>query len=219
MNESVRAVRLEWDRAPGFAQELSALPGCEGLRGCIQCGTCSGVCPVAAHMDYSPRQLIELARSDFKNQVLRSRSIWLCASCYACTTACPREIRITDILYTLKQWAIREGVHPRRFTVPVLAREFSVMVRSRGRVTENFLASLVFFKTNWLAALGMWRLGLGLLKRGRFPLRLEGIKNRDSLRHMLDAAHAMELKEGTPGGGTRPTAGESPPARQEGHKL
>lgn len=209
MNDSVRATRPEWDRTPGFAEALSVLPGCEGLRSCIQCGTCSGVCPVAAHMDYSPRQLIELARSDFKNRVLRSRSIWLCASCYACTTACPREIRITDILYTLKQWAIREEVHPRRFTVPVLAREFSSMVRSRGRVTENFLASLVFFKTNWLAALGMWRLGLGLLKRGRFPLKLEAIKNRDSLRRMLDTAHAMELQT--------KAGGEATPARKEEH--
>lgn len=208
MNESVRAVRQEWDRTPGFAQALSALPGCEGLQSCIQCGTCSGVCPVGSHMDYSPRQLIGLARSDFKHQVLRSRSIWLCASCYACTTACPREIRITDILYALKQLAIREQVHPPRFTVPVLAREFSSMVRSRGRVTENFLASLVFFKTNWMAALGMWRLGLGLLMRGRFPLKLEAIKNRDSLRRMLDAADTIELQTKT----------GSSPARKEDHK-
>jgi heterodisulfide reductase subunit C len=210
MNDSVRAVRLEWDRTAGFAQELSAQPGCEGLRRCIQCGTCSGVCPVGAHMDYSPRQIIELARSDFKKQVLSSRAIWLCASCYACTAACPREIRITDILYTLKQQAIRERVHPRRFTVPVLAREFSNMVRARGRVTENFLASWVFFKTNWLAALGMWRLGLGLLKRGRFPLWFEGIQDRDSLRQMLDSAHASEAKK-------NPNP-ESPPGRREDPK-
>ena len=36
----------------------------------------------------------------------RSRTIWLCASCYACTTRCPAGIKITDIIYALKRLAM-----------------------------------------------------------------------------------------------------------------
>jgi len=136
-------------------------------------------------MDYSPRQVMALVRSDFKNEVLRSHTIWLCASCYSCTVECPRQIRITDIMYELKQRAIHEGIYPKKFAIPVLAKEFYKMAYKHGRVTENLLAATMFLKTNWLAALGMWRLGLGLLKRGRFPLKIETIKRKEEQDRMM----------------------------------
>ncbi|MCX6874690.1 MAG: 4Fe-4S dicluster domain-containing protein [Verrucomicrobia bacterium] len=78
-------------------QEILEVSGCEQLTGSIQCGTCSGICPLSIHMDFSPRQVMALVRADFKNEVLRSKTVWLCASCHACTVECPRLIRITDI--------------------------------------------------------------------------------------------------------------------------
>jgi ferredoxin len=111
MAEFQRTIKYEADRVKGFGREVMSVPGCEQLESCIQCGTCSGVCPLSIYMDYTPRQVMELVRSDFKNEVLTSLTIWLCASCYACTCECPREIRITDILYELKQRAIKEGVY------------------------------------------------------------------------------------------------------------
>jgi quinone-modifying oxidoreductase, subunit QmoC len=144
-------------------------------------------------MDFTPRQVMELARSDFKNEVLRSHTIWLCASCYACTVECPKEIRITDIMYELKQRAIHEGVYPKKFPIPVLAKEFYKMAHKQGRVTENFLAAFMFLKTNVRAALGMWKLGLGLFLRGRFPLHYDSIKRKDELARMLDVADKVDI--------------------------
>jgi len=119
-----RRVRYEAERVHGFGGEIMAVPGCEGLFSCIQCGTCSGTCPLSVYMEHSPRQIMALVRAGFKDEVLQSNSIWLCASCYSCTVECPREIRITDIMYALKQRAIQEGVYPKRFPIPVLAKEF-----------------------------------------------------------------------------------------------
>jgi heterodisulfide reductase subunit C len=144
-------------------------------------------------MDHTPRQVMELTRSDFKNEVLQSTTIWLCASCYVCTVECPKQIRITDIMYELKQRAIHEGFYPRRFPIPVLAQEFYKMSHKRGRVTENFLATIMFLKTNVLAAVGMWRLGLNLLWRGRFPLKLEGIKRKDELVRMMAVVDKLAI--------------------------
>jgi heterodisulfide reductase subunit C len=136
-------------------------------------------------MDYSPRQIIGMVQSGFKDKALRSHTIWLCASCYSCAVECPRKIRITDIMYELKQRAIQERIYPRRFPIPILAQEFNKMAQTHGRVTENVLAAIMFLKSTWWTAFGMWRLGLGLMRRGRFPLHLESIKRKDELNRML----------------------------------
>ncbi len=193
MHELKRTVKYESDRVRGFGREVMSVPGCEQLETCIQCGTCSGLCPLSIYMDSTPRQVMELTRSDFKHEVLESTTIWLCASCYACTVECPKKIRITDIMYELKQRAIHEGIYPKRFPIPVLAQEFYKMSHKRGRVTENFLATIMFLKTNFRAALGMWRLGLNLLRRGRFPLKMEAIKRRDELGRMMAVVDALSI--------------------------
>ena len=188
-----RTIKYESDRVKGFGREVMSVPGCEQLESCIQCGTCSGLCPLSIYMDSTPRQVMELTRSDFKNEVLRSTTIWLCASCYACTVECPKQIRITDIMYELKQRAIQEGVYPKRFPIPVLAQEFYKMSHRQGRVTENYLATILFLKTNILAAIGQWKLGLNLLIRGRFPLKPEGIKRKDELVRMMAVVDKLSI--------------------------
>jgi quinone-modifying oxidoreductase subunit QmoC len=178
-----RTIKYESDRVKGFGRQVMSVPGCEQLESCIQCGTCSGVCPLSIYMDSTPRQVMELTRSDFKNEVLRSTTIWLCASCYACTVECPKQIRITDIMYELKQRAIQEGVYPKRFPIPVLAQEFYKMSHRQGRVTENFLATILFLKTNIM----------NLLIRGRFPLKPEGIKRKDELVRMMAVVDKLSI--------------------------
>jgi heterodisulfide reductase subunit C len=120
--------------------------------------------------------------------VLRSKTVWLCASCYACTVECPRKIRITDIMYALKQRAIKEGIYPRHFPIPILAKEFSQMVRQKGRITETLLVMRLFLKANWRAVFSSWRLGLGLIRTGRFVARHERIERRAELQGMLAVA-------------------------------
>ncbi len=182
-----QTIKYDAERDREFPKQIMASPGGEKLYGCIQCGTCSATCPVSIYMDHTPRQLMALTRAGFKQEVLSSVTIWLCASCYACTVDCPHEIRITDIMYELKQRAIREGVYPKRFPIPVLAREFTRMVRKNGRITELLLVMKLFLKTNWFAALGNWRMGIGLMRTGRLSPRIETIKRRQELARMLDS--------------------------------
>jgi heterodisulfide reductase subunit C len=188
MMEVKRTIKYEADRVRGFADEIMGVSGCDQLKSCIQCGTCSGTCPLSIYMDFSPRQVMALVRADFKNEVLRSKTVWLCASCYACTVECPRKIRITDIMYALKQRAIKEGIYPRHFPIPILAKEFSNMVRHKGRITETLLVMRLFLKANWRAVFSSWRLGLGLIRTGRFVARQERIERRAELQSMLAAA-------------------------------
>ena len=74
---------------------------------CLQCGSCGGSCPSAADMDYTPRALFALINAGDEEEVLDSNTPWFCVSCYTCMVRCPQQIPITDIMYTLKQMAIR----------------------------------------------------------------------------------------------------------------
>jgi len=189
----------------GFAEEIAAIPGGERLRECIQCGACSAVCPLSAYMDYTPRRLIAMTEAGMKDEVLGSFSIWVCAGCYACTAACPKEIPITDMMYALKRTAIREGVHPRRFGTPVLAREFVGSVDRWGRNTESRLAINLYRKTHPGLLVQDYPLAERLRRRGRMRLRRESIRQRAQLRTILRAVEAVPDRAPTTGGS--PTVG------------
>ena len=61
------------------------------------------------------------------------------------------------------------------------------MVKKNGRITEMILVIKLFMKTSWLAALGNWRLGIDLMKTGRFSLKTEKIKHHGDIARMMDA--------------------------------
>jgi heterodisulfide reductase subunit D len=91
-----------------FAAEVT--PDLNVLRTCIQCGTCSASCPTAYAMDYTPRQLWKLVQLGLKDEVVGSRTFWLCTTCKACTVRCPRGIDLTETMLMLKSYAVREGL-------------------------------------------------------------------------------------------------------------
>lgn len=180
------AITYEAERDPAFAKWVSTVPGGEDIKRCIQCGTCSSACPLAQHMDYTPRQLMYLAKEGFRDQVLRSATPWLCASCYACTVSCPKHIKITDVMYALKRRAIQDHVYPPHSPVPVLAKEFQKMVHDGGRTNEGLLVFRLLLKTGLLKGVSMAGLGWRLLRTGRMSVRGESMKNRAELQGILD---------------------------------
>lgn len=182
-----RVIRTQKDVSPGFVDEITAMPGSEALRDCIQCGTCSGTCPVAIYMDYTPRRLIAMAREGLKKDVLSSFTVWLCSSCYACTVRCPQKIKITDIMYAFKRKALEEGFYPQKFPTAVLAKDFFNAARKNGRVSDISLAMGLVIKTNIFKALGMMGLGMNLLRTGRFHLGTPKIKGTKELQTIIDA--------------------------------
>lgn len=94
----------EAPRASTFSDEfyasLQELFGGEKIRVCLQCSTCSGICPNGLWMDYPPRTMISALRANEFDSVMESDSAWLCVSCFACTEACPATIPLTAGLMT-----------------------------------------------------------------------------------------------------------------------
>ena len=90
---------------------IEATDPLEQLRRCIQCGTCSATCPTAYAMDYSPRQVWRMIQLGLRDEVLSSRTFWLCTTCKACQVRCPRGIDLMDAMISLKEVAFGQDVN------------------------------------------------------------------------------------------------------------
>lgn len=81
---------------------------------CVQCQTCTNVCPVVAHsidagdgVDLTPQKVMNLLRLGLRDLTLGSRMVWDCASCYQCQEHCPEGIRVADIMLELRALAVQ----------------------------------------------------------------------------------------------------------------
>jgi len=83
-----------------FYTSLFGVEDGERIKACLQCATCSGICPFGYIMDYPPGKIISTIRADIFDDVLNTDSIWFCVSCYACTEVCPAKIPLTTGLMT-----------------------------------------------------------------------------------------------------------------------
>lgn len=66
----------------------------EGLKACINCGTCTAICPAAAFYNYEPRAIVDIVQLKDDNHIrelLSSDVIWYCGECMSCKTRCPRD--------------------------------------------------------------------------------------------------------------------------------
>lgn len=186
MKTVVRRIKFESELDLAFGEHVAERAYGQKLLSCIQCGTCSATCPLSHYMDYTPRRIIAMTREGFKDEVLNSLTIWLCASCYACTVQCPRQIHITDVMYALKREAIARRFYPARNPIPVLAKAFFERVRHDGRNTESRLLITLYLRTNPLIMLKEALLGFHLFRTGRLSLKKEKIKGMTELRKMID---------------------------------
>jgi heterodisulfide reductase subunit C len=188
LREDVRQlIKYEGELDKGFAATVAKMAHGEKFFTCIQCGTCSATCPVSHFMDFTPRRIIAMVREGFRKEILGSFTIWLCASCYSCTADCPREIKITDVMYALKQMALQEKVYPKRFPIPVMQEVFYDYVQHKGRNNEGRLMLSVAFKTNPFQFMNLAKMGLKLWLAGRIPLMGHSIRDKEGLAKLLQA--------------------------------
>ena len=119
-----------------FLDEVKATPGGEHILACIQCGTCTGSCPMAGNMEYPPRKIIAMIRAGMRDEVLSSNSMWFCLSCYMCTARCPRGVKPTELAHALESLANQQGFRIGGTSTPAMYRSFVGSIRGNGRVHE-----------------------------------------------------------------------------------
>ncbi len=94
---------------PDFAKQIVKYGG-KDVMTCLQCGNCTGVCPISLKIDYKTRSIIKFCQFGLKKFTLETR--WVCATCYRCYEHCPADINPAEVMIALRHIAIREGVIP-----------------------------------------------------------------------------------------------------------
>lgn len=88
-----------------FTTGIEKISG-QKLLACYQCGKCSAGCPMAAHMDVLPNQMIRMAQLGMREQLLETKAIWMCVSCLTCNSRCPKGIKIAEVIEALRKAAL-----------------------------------------------------------------------------------------------------------------
>jgi len=178
--------------------------GGERLAKCMQCGVCSGSCPIGEQMDHGPRKLFMMIRAGMKEAVLTSNTIWNCVSCYNCMVRCPRQVPVTTILHDLANLAVAEGyVDPRTIDNARFAKAFWWSARKWGRTDERLVTMRYYFSTGLgdgvRKGLANQKIALGMIKARRMHLGMpHRIKRTGQLQAIL--AKAAEIEAATDAG-------------------
>jgi heterodisulfide reductase subunit C len=175
-----------------FLEEVvAATPGADTLLTCLQCGTCGGSCPSGPDMDHSPRKIFAMIEAGMREEVLKSNTPWYCVSCYYCMVRCPKDIPITDIMYTLKRMAVRAKVYDDT-DAPDFSESFIGFVENYGRSFEFGLATRYHLTHKPLQKFDLGPFALSMFTKDRLSLRPERIEGIQQLRAILDKAKTLE---------------------------
>lgn len=145
-------------------------------------------CPIAFAMDIDPARLMRLVQLGQKETVLKSHAIWLCVSCYTCTTRCPHEVDLAKVMDTLKAMAVKEGFVTERDVV-TFYKAFLDNVKRYGRVFEFGLVTQYNLKSgHWFHDADKAPI---LMAKGKLPLLPPRVKGAENIRRMFE-----KLEEG-----------------------
>ena len=185
-----------------FARWVSEhISGGDKLSLCMQCGVCSGSCPIGTQMDHGPRKLFMMIRAGMKEQVLSSNTMWHCTSCYRCEVRCPRGVPVTHILQDLAAKAADLGYADAEDNTR-FARSFWWSARRFGRTDERLVTARYYFSFGLRGGirrgLDNLMIALRMIKTGRMHLGApHGIKDRKGLQAILAKAAEIEAREGS----------------------
>ena len=175
-----------------FLEQLEAA-GPYRAGACYQCRKCTNGCPVTFAMDLYPDEVIRLVILGQREAVFSCDTIWVCAACETCTTRCPNEVKIAELMDCLKEMAVQAGVPSPQPQILTLHETFMENVKHRGRVFETTFLPTYFLKSGELLKKwhkGTWldemKLSWHMTRKGRFPLFPKTIKGKKEVRKIID---------------------------------
>jgi len=164
---------------PSGSPHFSSFAEFAHVQDCFQCQKCSAGCPVAFAMDYKPNQVIQMISLGMKDRLLASRTIWICASCYTCSTRCPNEIDIAGVMDWLRRTALKENMVTAEKAIPLFHAAFLDSVRAHGRVHE--LSMMVLYKMKTRRYFDDMKLGWKMFVKGKLRIFISKIKSRQEV--------------------------------------
>ncbi len=91
-------------------------------RKCMKCGKCSAACPAYEEMDFHPHQFVDMLLNGRMQELVNSRGIYNCLSCFACIERCPRGVEPARLIEAVRLAVIRqrENNHLKPDAIPQL---------------------------------------------------------------------------------------------------
>ncbi len=136
---------------------------------CYQCGKCSTGCPVAYEMDLTPTQLMHAIQLGLKDMVYKSKTMWLCASCLTCSTRCPQDVDIAEVMDTVKILMQRDRKRPKIPGVLKLFRRMTWNMKFFGRMHDLSMAGMYKLTALNISKEDM-NMFLKMLRNGKFKI-------------------------------------------------
>jgi len=159
---------------------------------CYQCKKCSSGCPVTFAMDYLPNQILHMIQMGLKDEVLKSVTIWVCASCETCTTRCPNDIDIARIMDVMRRESLKSGLTTGEKKMPVFHDVFLSSIESTGRVYELGMIGHYSLKSGDIKAklisgslIEEVKLGWQMFKKGKLKLFPQKIKRTGEIKRLF----------------------------------
>ncbi|MBF0371987.1 MAG: 4Fe-4S dicluster domain-containing protein [Alphaproteobacteria bacterium] len=177
------------------------IDGGDRMAKCMQCGTCSGSCPLGDQMDYGPRKLFMMIRAGMKEAVLTSNTIWNCVSCYNCVVRCPRKVPVTYILHDLATLAVKEGYEQAKTAINArFAKAFWWSAARWGRTDERLVTAIYYFSFGLSQGMKMslanLKIAQAMVKTKRMHLGMpHKIKNGGDLKAILAKAAEIQARD------------------------
>ena len=88
------------------AQELAQK---HKLLECIQCGTCTGSCPVARKANLNIRKYMREVATMGRLTQHSQNEVWSCTTCSTCGVRCPKDLTPYEFLIDVRGMAVEEG--------------------------------------------------------------------------------------------------------------
>jgi heterodisulfide reductase subunit C len=118
-----------------FLDQVMERSGQDLLR-CLQCGKCSGSCPITSQSVGGPRRLIARILGGMQEDALRDPTWWYCVSCGTCASRCPVEINMYAVSTTLCEMAAEQQIEVSEPGIHLFEELFLKSIEKNGRVRE-----------------------------------------------------------------------------------
>ena len=91
-------------------------------RKCMKCGKCSASCPAYDEMEYHPHQFVDMVENGRIEELMNSKGIYTCLSCFACVERCPRNVEPAKLIEAVRTAVVRQQdkTHLKPDAIPAL---------------------------------------------------------------------------------------------------
>lgn len=150
---------------------------------CYQCQKCTATCPVSEFMDIKPDVVVRKVMLGDEENLLKSKTIWLCTGCETCGSRCPNLISVGKINEFLRERCIKKGFTPSLPAAYVVHAAFLNSIKRFGIVHEATMLLEMKLKTkDFFSDLA---LGIRMFLKGKIPIFPHKIKGIEEIKRMF----------------------------------